>query len=281
MLVSSVPNSNNNDNKSIADYAFEAIPTYRRVASIPDQINNGDGATALGMAALALINLPEDCRDVVGAAQQVHSQLKSIFTKEAEKYIPKYDYTKCQHPFSFFRGTLLHVLVDPNTSKNPKIAKKILKSDKTLAETKFGEKVLNALGVKNTDVIDTKIETIGSTKENPIFVKANIYEGTKFGELTARAMERTTKWGLVALALLEAPKIIKGFCNGDNITEKAGNGTKQTIKSAINVASITAGIGYLGALGMKKFGPTGSLVGMGLGAILGGTVSKKAQEFIS
>lgn len=69
--------------------------------------------------------------------------------------------------------------------------------------------------------------------------------------------------------------------DGNNMAEQAGNTAKQTVKSGINLASITAGIAYGGAIGSKYGGPLGSLIGMGTGAVFGSLVSKKAQEVIS
>ena len=83
------------------------------------------------------------------------------------------------------------------------------------------------------------------------------------------------------MALLKSPKIIKEFTNGDSIREKAKNGTKQILRAGIDVATITAGIGYIGAIGMQKMGPIGSIAGMGLGAVIGNKISNKAQEYIS
>lgn len=275
MLTPSVENNQNNHKKGVLNYAFEAFPMYRRVASLPDEVKEGDTTKALGLAALALINLPEDCRDVVGAAKQV----KSIFT--GKPYIGSYNYRELQHPFSFFRGTLLHKLVDPNTSKNPGLGQDLLNADKTLTETRLGGKILDVLGVKIADDLkETKIETIGSTKESPKYLKAKVFEGSGFGKITARAMERTTALGLCIMAGLEVPKIIDSVIEGKNIGEKAGNVAEQTIKSGINVAAITAGIAYGGAIGSKYAKGFGSLVGMGAGAILGGFVSKTAQEII-
>lgn len=269
MLISSVANSNNNDNKSIADYAFEAVPMYRRVESIPDQLNKGNGATALGMAALALINLPEDCRDVLGAAKQV----KSIFTKEP--HLAKYDYKNYQHQFSFFRGTAIEKWLHKNVDEGKKWAEWLYNNDKTLANTEFGKKTLNILSTKVEKVLPTEIKNYKG-----ISVLGFSYKGTKLGELTGRAMQRTTKLGIIALGLLELPKIIKAFNKGDNVLDTTGNVAGQTIKSAVNVATVTAGIAYCGAIGSKYGKGFGSLIGMGVGAILGGIISKKIQETI-
>jgi len=137
------------------------------------------------------------------------------------------------------------------------------------------------LGVECVDEIETRVHDFGSTEAAPKFVKANVYEGSGFGKLTAHSLERTTKYGVLAMALLESPKIIKAFNNGDDIEEKIKNGGKQVLKSGINVAAITAGIGYAGAIGAQKLGPVGSLVGMGAGAIIGGYGSKKLQELVA
>ena len=253
----------------------KAIPTFRRIYSAPDEVEKGNITTAAGMASLALINVPEDFRDMKNA----YSQLKSAI--KGGKYEYKYDYTKYQHPFSFLRGTLLNDVADSNKAKHKELAKKILKGDVTLARTRFGKKVFKILGVECVDKVETKVHDFGSTKATPKFVKANVYEGSSFGKLTAHAFERTTKYGVLAMALLELPKIVKAFNNGDNVEEKIKNGSKQILKSGINVAAITAGIGYAGAIGAQKLGPVGSLVGMGAGAIIGGYGSKKLQELVA
>ncbi|MDD3419123.1 MAG: hypothetical protein PHE78_00825 [Candidatus Gastranaerophilales bacterium] len=251
--------------------ALEALPPVRRVSSLGEKLDNNDVLPALGLASLALINFPEDMRDVKSAWHQLTDK----------NFKPSYNYKEVQHPFSFFKGTMLHKFVDPNTTKNQKLAQKLLKNDITIAETNIGKKILNFLDVKNIDEIDTTIEKIGSTKENPKFVTAKMYQSKNvFGDLTARAMNRTTKIGVIALAALELPKLFKAMNQGDSIGEQADNTIKQTAKSGINVASITAGIAYGGAMGAKHLGPIGSLIGMGAGAILGSTASNKIQEII-
>ena len=93
-------------------------------------------------------------------------------------------------------------------------------------------------------------------------------------------MNRTTLIGTAVLAALELPKIFKAMNQGDTMADQAGNTIKQTVKSGINLTSITAGIAYGGAIGSKHGGPLGSLVGMGAGAILGSLTSGKVQELI-
>lgn len=66
---------------------------------------------------------------------------------------------------------------------------------------------------------------------------------------------------------LEATHLIKEISDGEDAI-------KSTTKSAINLFSSIAGIGYGGAIGAKYLGPVGSLIGMGLGAIAGNQVAK-------
>ena len=260
----------NTDNSIM--YALESLPPARRLSSLPEKIKNGDYAPAVGLASLAILNLPEDLSDIKSSYEQLTQK----------SYTPKYDYKQVQHPFSFFRGTLLHKFVDPNTTKHPELTKKLLKADKTLVNTNWGKKILNFLGTNPTGLVETKIKDIGHTEAKPKFVNAKIYESKNlFGDLTARAMTRTTKLGVLALAAFETPKIFKALNQGDGLGEQAENGVKQTLKSGINLASITAGIAYGGAIGAKKIGTTGSLIGMAAGAIFGSFTSKKLQGITS
>lgn len=261
--------------KSVEKALLSPLPMFRRTSSLEDKVNSGDFIPAAGLIGLTVMNFPEDCNDIKAAFKQLTQK----------GYKPSYDYTEFQNLFSFFRGTLLHNLINPDKTKHPKLAQKLLAADKTIFETKLGEKILNSLNVEIEDFVDTPREDIGSTKKNPIFVKALKFKGQgkfkAFGELTARAMTRTTLIGTAVLALLEVPKIFKVMGQGDTITEQAGNTAKQTVKSGINLASLTAGIAYGGAIGAKKFGATGSLIGMGVGATLGAFASNKLQSVFS
>jgi len=260
--------------------ALEAIPTFRRISSLPEKIENGDALPAIGLASLALINLPEDMRDVKAAG----GQLDVLFS--GKKFQGGYDYKNYQHDFSFFRGTMLEPLVDLKKSKNPERTQKLMSLDKTLRDTKFGEKIGKWLGVEisgkeSIQTFNKSTNTWEIAKDvNGIKRVAYTYKGNAFGKLTARALSRTTLIGTAVLAALELPKVFKAMNQGDSITEQVGNTAKQTVKSGINFASITAGIAYGGAIGSKHGGPLGSLVGMGAGAILGNFASKKAQGVI-
>lgn len=249
-------NSNNNPNITHKGELFfeacEALPPMRRLKALPDQLQNGNATTALGMASLALINLPEDCRDIRSAFRQLNGGK------------PSYDFKNYQHSFSFFRGTAIEEWLHKHIDNGNKLAKWFYDNDRDLTRTSFGEKLIKLVGAKEEDTIETEIKDFKGFK-----VFAMKYGGSYFAKLTARALKRTTKLGLIALALLEIPKIIK-----------SDHKIKQTAKSTVNFASITAGIGYGGAIGAKYGGSTGSLVGMGVGAILGSELSKQIQDTI-
>lgn len=264
LATDSVNNNHDNHKKGVLNYAFEAVPMYRRTVSLPDKLKDGDITTGLGMAALALIYFPEDCRDVIGAAKQV----KSIFT--GKPYKGSYDYKNYQHSFSLIRGSSIDKLVHKNADAGKGWAKWLLKNDKTLAETSLGKGILKLTGGKETELVDTEIKDL--KKANVVAAK---YEGNAFAKLTGRAMRRMTKLGLVALCALEVPKILKEMNK-----ENDANTCKQVAKSAINIATISAGVAYGGAIGSKYGKGLGSLVGMGAGAILGGVVSNTAQSVV-
>ncbi len=265
---------------SVFVYALESLPPVRRIASLPDKIQNNDYIPALGLASLALINLPEDVRDIKSAGEQISTFLKG------GKYQGGYDYKNYQHDFSFFRGTMLERFVDFKKSKNIDRTKKLLSWDKTLLQTNLGRKIKELLNVEDLDVVEIKKlnkekqiwETARDINGKARFATA--FEGSAFAKLTARAMSRTTLIGTAVLAAIELPKIFKAMSQGDNIAEKAENTVKQTIKAGINLTSITAGIAYGGAIGSKYGKAVGSLVGMGAGAVFGSLVSKKIQGFM-
>lgn len=239
---------------------FDIIPTFRRIERVPQKLEDSDFVPAAGLVSLAVLNGPEDLRDMKSAYRQIKSCLE-----HKTPDLP-YNYKIAQHPFSFFRGTLLQKFVNPETSPCPKIAEKLLDNDKTLMETNFGKWLVKQFRIEASKV-DTTIKDITHSEEKPKYVQANHFKSNLFGELTARAMTRTTKIGTIVLGGLEAVHLAREISDGENIL-------KSSAKSAISFASSLAGIGYGGAIGAKYFGPAGSLIGMGLGAIAGNKVNE-------
>lgn len=251
--------------------ALSAVPMFRRTMSLPDKMQSGDVFGALTLVGTAAILLPEDIRDTKNAIKQIGAKLKG------EKYESAYRYDKYQHHFSFLKGSFVHEYLKNVTNERGKeLVEKIYKADTSIYGTKIGRKIRDFLGIKNGKKYTSEVKNIFGQNMELSKIKAP----SAFAELTGRAMKRMTVFGLGALALCELPKIIKTMFAGDSIAQQTENTVKQTVKSGINVASIATSIAYCGAYGAKKFGPAGSLIGMGFGALVGATASNKIQEII-
>ena len=150
---------------------------------------------------------------------------------------------------------------------HPKAAAWLIKQDKTLWDTKLGNWIQEKLGV-NVDDTPTNIKKITYTEQNKSYVPAKVFKTSNpFADITARALTRTSKLGALALGGIEAAHVVHEVSNGKNFFAEAG-------KSALTLGTTLGATGVLGAIGAKHLGPTGSLLGMGLGAITGAIVSK-------
>ncbi len=235
------------DKKDEISSIFDIVPQVQKA----EQLQNSNSASTPAIATLALLNAPEDIRDMQGVCKQISSLIKG------EKFVPPYNYKIAQHPFSFFRGTLLNNFINPKTSPFPKFAKWLLKKDITLLQTKFGKWFCKKFNVEQTH-ITTNIKDITYTKATPNYIKAKVFEGNIWGTLTARALTRTPKLGVLALGAVEGIDILSDVANGENFF-------KATAKSATNLLGSITLSGYYGAIGSKMFGVTGSMLGTGIG----------------
>lgn len=261
------------ENKGLLAMAFTALSPvipFRRISSAPDKIENGDYKGLAGLLAVAGIMLPEDLRD-----------MKDAFNQLFRGKLPDPKLKEYQTPFSFIRGTLLQ----PVVNKMGKLGYYIHESDKTLFDTGLGKKIMNKLNVKEIDEKETGrtvkkiVEKDGKYIVDDVAVVAKKLEGSGFGRLIGRAMQRTTLFSIAALSLICVPSIINAFKKGNTTEEKVISGGKQTVKSAISVSSVTAGIGFFGAL-LARRGPAGSVIGMGIGSVVGALFSKKINNNI-
>ena len=159
--------------------------------------------------------------------------------------------------------------MNPLSSKcpHPKAAAWLIKQDKTLWDTQIGE-WLKKKFVMREQKVKTEILQIDSTPNNLKYVPAKVFKTSNpFADITARALTRTSKLGALALGGIEAAHVVHEVSNGNNFFAEAG-------KSALTLGTTLGATGVLGAIGAKHLGPTGSLLGMGLGAITGAIVSK-------
>lgn len=266
-------NENKNDELNpVEKTVVSSVAPARRLCDIPNMIKSGDTLAAAGLAGLTLVSLPEDCRDLRAAYN--HS---SCVLRRKRLSVP-YNYHKYQHDFSFFRGTLLHEgMKRIKSAKGEKIVDKLYKADVTLYNTKFGKWIQKLLGLENGKPVKSKIKNLyGQEISVQKIIAKNDFLGLK--ELTGRALKRTSLLGVAFMGVLELPKIIKSAFKGNNKKEKIESLSTQFGKSSLNVASVTAGMGYIGAIGAKKYGAFGSLVGMGLGVIFGAKFANFVQE---
>ncbi len=241
------------------DAALEAVPFYGKINSLPDKLEQKDYLPATGIATLAIMNGPEEINDVMSA----YKQIKNGFPKPVS-FHSGYDNKKAQHPFSFFRGTILHKYLNPLSEDcpNPKVAGWLIREDKCLWDTKFGKWVQKKLKINNGDT-KTTIEEIDSNNNCKKFAYAKTFEtNNPFKDITARALTRTTKLGTLVLFGIEAAHVAHEVSNGRNFFEEAG-------KSALTLGTTTVATGVLGAIGAKHLGPTGSLVGISAGTLIG------------
>ena len=247
-----------------SNIAFEGVPIFGRVNNVPEKLNEKEYTPAMGLVSLAIMNGPEDLRDVMSAYNQIKGGFPSPKT-----FHSGYDNKYAQHPFSFFRGTIFSEYMNPKSKDcpNPKLAAKLIQEDKTLWDTKFGDWVKGKLNIEENKIV-TDIERIESTAQNPkkIYAKKFI-TNNPIKDIIARAMTRTTKLGTIALGGIEAAHVVHEVKNGENFFEQIG-------KSIATLTTTIVATGILGAIGAKHLGPTGSLVGMGLGAITGALVGR-------
>lgn len=247
-----------------SNVALEAVPFYGKINSLPDKLEQKDYLPATGIATLAIMNGPEEINDVMSA----YKQIKNGFPKPVS-FHSGYDNKKAQHPFSFFRGTILHKYLNPLSEDcpNPKIAGWLIEQDKCLWDTKFGKWVKKKLNIE-TGRTKTNIEAIDSSTDNLNYVVAKEFKtNNPFKDITARALTRTTKLGTLALGGIEIAHIAHEVSNGRNFFEEAG-------KSALTLGTTTVATGVLGAIGAKHLGPTGSLAGISAGTLIGALTDK-------
>jgi hypothetical protein len=272
--------------------ALSPIIPVRRLSSLPDNIEDHNYVRAAGLVALTGIMLPEDTRDLKDGLKQLLTnilprKLRAGIAKNNRNmykdfvwFNPKYDYKNYQAPFSFFRGTVL----EPIVNRMGKLGVFLHKIDKPLYHTKFGKNIRDLFNISISDIESTgrkipkvKIDKLGKAKIEKVFVDAYKFKGKTTSKLIGKALLRIPVISIFALGLLELPSILKSFGNDEDVKKKTINGFYQILKSSINVTSILSGIGIAGALLAKK-GPAGSLLGMGVGSVVGAYASNRISN---
>lgn len=233
--------------------AFEALPIAGRINNFADKMSAREYTSAMGIGALAVLNGPEELGDIISAYKQIKGEYKK-----------PYDNKIAQHPFSFFRGTILNDYLNPNSPKclNKTLAKWLIDKDTTLMQSGLGGFISKLFNIE-TKEIPTNIPDITYIPEKPSYIGAKQFiTNNPFAEMTARTLTRTPKLGVAALSGIEAAHVAHEVSEGGDLWPEVG-------KSALSLTATLAATGYGGAIGAKYGGPLGSLAGMGLGAITG------------
>ncbi len=246
-------------NQTQDNAALDAIPVFGRLNNFANQVSSRDYTTAMGLGALAVLNGPEELNDIFSA----YNKIKKGFPKPVT-FHSGYDNKYAQHPFSFFRGTILNDYLNPNSPKcvSKTLAKWVNKRDTTLMQSNLGNIVSKIFGIETKEV-PTTIEDITHVPEKPSYIGAKQFiTKNPAGDIIARALTRTPKLGVAALGGIEAVHVAHETSKGKNVFEELG-------KSAVTLGTTLGATGILGALGAKHLGPTGSLIGMAMGGASG------------
>jgi len=276
--------------------ALSPVVPFRRITSVPDKLEDKDYLGTAGTIAVAGLLLPEDLRDTKDALRQVlNKALPDSFKGKIENRYPKiYDnfikynknrnYKDYQTPFSFIRGSFLEKFV--NKFMCNKYGYALYEWDKTLLDTRFGETIRKLFKVEKvgSEYTGRIVKRVTKTNKGKYIiadsaVQAVKYEGSWFGKLICRGLQRTTKMGTLTLVIISLPAVVKAFIKPKKAENKLINGVKQTAKSAVNVVSTLSGIGLVGAL-LAPLGPVGSVTGMAIGSTLGAYSSSQINKNI-
>jgi hypothetical protein len=249
---------------TLKDFAMglaESIPYVRRFVGVENSASNGDYVKTALAGAILLANVPEDFRDLKIAKDQ-------LLHPEMFKNAPVG--REFQPAFSFLRGTWFEFLLKGQGKYTSRISKFLYDNDKALFNNDFFRQSI--LKIKDGDYIEAATSRIDCANEA---VKAyQITNKSILKKVLGHASARVTVYGIIAFALLEAPSIFKAFTSSDNLVQNLKNGFKQSVKSFVNVVSVIGWSAVMGWILHRYKGPAGSLLGIGLGTVMG---SKQAQ----
>ena len=139
--------------KNIGKSIVESVPMFRRIASLPEKLESDDFIPAVGLASLAVINLPEDIKDFGEACDHAKGALTH------HPYQAKYNHKVAQHDFSFLRGTLVEKWMDNTDLRffQLLISLGVVPDDQFLWELEDKE-ILNHLKLRREQLIRKKLQ---------------------------------------------------------------------------------------------------------------------------
>jgi len=104
---------------------------------------------------------------------------------------------------------------------------------------------------------------------------ARRFSGNKLKQFICRTMDRIPVMAVAIMALIE----ISSVCLAVKKEKSAKAGAKQALKLTTNIVSTYTGAGIVGAA-LSMLGPVGSLIGIGLGSLLGMKTAKQINAQI-
>ena len=262
-------------NRILSSAVLETVPVFGKAPEITERVKSKDYPGAGIVASQLALDFPNLVDDAIDAVDQLDKTIKTKLCGDGYKYMYKkaYDFKKAQHPFSYFRGTLLQDYVNPNSPKcpNPKAAQWILDKDVTLWDTKAGKKIAKSLNIEETK-IKTSIKDTQYASNNQVKVLAKSFKApSTFGKVTARAMTRIPVIGLAVSGVIEG-------CQAANEIKNGEKPVKAINKAALRLTSTAVLTSTLGAVGFMLFGPVGSLAGIGIASGLNYLVCKAIDK---
>lgn len=241
--ASIIKNKKTKTNKELINLALSPIPMARRIVNIDNNEEDHNIFKAIGLAAIAFINLKEDLRDIM-----------SIFGK-TKSHAPDGYYSK----YGFFVGTSAE-----GRLQKSEWGRSILKLDRTMGETVFDNLIKNKLKVNVTrEKFNKEINHIGGKAEKVLRRHVKL-EGNKIGKLITLTLYRIPILSLFIVGILETPSIIKA---------KKNTKLKQATNSALNVV-LGIGVGAFFSALLAPINPALPVMGLGVGYYVGGKIAK-------
>ena len=159
----------NEENKNYFNTLSPITPTTKSINETNEKLKKKNYAGAFFIASQLALDFPNIIDDTLDAIDFASKYINDKTCGHNYKYLYKkaYDWKQAQHPFSYFRGTLLQDFVNPNSKKcvNKKLAVFLLNLDKCVWDTKFGILLSTFLSV-DAEQIRTKIKATNSTPQN-------------------------------------------------------------------------------------------------------------------
>ncbi len=233
--------------KEWINFATSPFPMVRRLVNIKNNQEDNNPVKAVGLGAVAALNVKEDVRDLLSIAGRVKSEA------------PSGSYVR----YGFFVGTPIEKLL----MKSEKLSLSIGKFDKTPAESYLGDKILLKLNVKPVIGVFKKKITHANGEVETVMRNYVKLEGPRLAKIVALTLYRMPQLSILVGALLELPKIFKTKKH-DKMKQIANSGLSVILGSTCGaMLSATAAVMIPKAIGLP-------VMALGIGFYIGSRIAK-------